>query len=212
MKGLSGNRSWHGRQARRDGRAPHGGQARHDRRVSDVRWAAQVRWAVGAGTFLLVSLLIVDHLYGRLTWQRAALWAGLSLLLCVVLVPPRVTAGPGWLAARDVWGERRVRTDRMVALDWQQGAAGSTGRIVLRDAEGTRLELDLAVLTATPAIWLRLEEGARRAQRAGTLVRGAPVLARLAQRVEQEAARAVFTASGLSGRSRGNSAAPGQPR
>ena len=200
MEGLSGNRP------------RHGAQSRPGARVSDPRWAAQARWAAGAAAFLLVSLLVVDHLYDRLTWQRAALWAGLSLLLCLVLVPPRVTGGPGWLASRDVWGERRVRTDRLVALYWPQGAACTAGRIVLRDAEGTRLEVDLAVLTASPGVWLRLEEGARLAQRAGTLVRGAPVLARLAHQVEEEAARAVFTTSGLSGRPPGDRALPGPPR
>ncbi|MFG3256982.1 hypothetical protein [Streptomyces sp. NPDC048172] len=175
----------------------HNGPAAPACPARDGRWAAEVRW-VSAGTALLLSTLVaVDSLYGRLTWQRGALWAALAALLFVVLVPPRVTAGAGWLASRGVLGERRVRTDRLVALHWPELRGGTVRPVVLRDEEGTRLELDVQVLTAAPAVWLLLEEGARASLRHGTLVQGSRALERLALRVEEETARAVFHASGL---------------
>lgn len=165
--------------------------------VEDRRWLAEVCWVGAGGAVVLGTLLAVDAGYGRLSWPRCALWAGLALLLCAVLVPPRVTAGRGWLASRDVLGTHRVRTDRLVAFHWDEGAVGTARRVILRDAEGARVELDVGVLTANPALWLLLEEGARDALRYGTLTKGAAALTRLANRVERDTARALLTASGL---------------
>ncbi|WP_344529724.1 hypothetical protein [Streptomyces albiaxialis] len=176
----------------------HNGQAAPARRARDERWAAELRWVSAGTAFLLATLLAADSVYGRLTWQRGALWAGLAALLFVVLVPPRVTAGAGWLASRGVLGERRVRTDRLVALHWPELRGGTARPVVLRDEDGARLELDVRVLTSAPAVWLLLEEGARASLRHGTLLQGAHTLEHLALRVEEETARAVFHASGLS--------------
>ncbi|MDJ1134382.1 hypothetical protein [Streptomyces iconiensis] len=166
-------------------------------RVEDPRWVTEVRWVGVGGAVVLGTLLAVDAGYGRLTWPRCALWAGLALLLCLVLLPPRITAGRGWIASRGVLVERRVRTDRLVAFHWDEGSGGAVRRVILHDTAGTRLELDVGVLTATPALWLLLEEGAREALRNGTLTRGSAALTRLANRVEQETVRAVLMASGL---------------
>ncbi|WP_455358799.1 hypothetical protein [Streptomyces sp. SYSU K21746] len=48
---------------------------------------------------LLALLLLTDGASGGITVPRAVLWTGLAVLLFVVLLPPRVTAGEGWLAS-----------------------------------------------------------------------------------------------------------------
>lgn len=148
---------------------------------------------------LLTLLLAVDTVADRLTPARATLWAALTLLLFVVLVPPKVTAGqkssdPLLLVSRGLLSERRVRVNRLVSVSWADGVAQ---RLVLRDVDGGRVELDPRVLIADPPLWLLLEEGARTSRADGLLLCGAHVVRELSTRLEEEMARNVFTVSGL---------------
>ncbi|MGH4028122.1 hypothetical protein ACQB60_04200 [Actinomycetota bacterium Odt1-20B] len=162
--------------------------------VGDRTWAGEVRAAVFCALALFVLVLIVDGANTTLTWPRAALWAGLSALLHVVLHPARVTAGPGWLAVRRLLRTRRVCTGLLTAVRLDGGVAA---RLVLCDSLGNRVELDPKVLTDNPLLLHRLDRGAREAQARGLLRTGVTVLHRFTDRADAEAARAVFEASGL---------------
>ncbi|MFI7004973.1 hypothetical protein [Streptomyces sp. NPDC050145] len=61
----------------------------------DRRWAADLRSALLSSAMLLGLLLLIDRGAGSLTAPRAALWAGLAVLLLLVLYPARVTFGAG---------------------------------------------------------------------------------------------------------------------
>jgi hypothetical protein len=143
---------------------------------------------------LLVMLLVIDSAAGTASWPRTALWAGLAGVLLVILVPVRVTAGPGWLAAHGILGVRVVRTDRLVSVRW---ADGVSQRMVLRDADGERVELDPKVLVANPDLWRMLDEDARACVERGTLRCGRTALRGLGERIDRETARTVFRVSGL---------------
>lgn len=149
--------------------------------------------AVGISLLLYALLLLVDGGSGTLTWARGACWTALALLLLLVLVPPRVTAGPGWLAVRGLLRERTVRTDRLVSV---RLAGGVAPRLLLRDAYGARVEVDPRVLVANPLLWHHLERGAHEAQRRRVLHGGAWLLAELGQRVDDRA-RTLLRDSGL---------------
>ncbi|MEU2509321.1 hypothetical protein ABZ621_32055 [Streptomyces sp. NPDC007863] len=105
-----------------------------------------------------------------------------------------MSAAPGLLTVRGLWVTRTVRTDRLAAAVWP---ADTAGRLSLRDEDGARAEVDLRVLLADPALWLRLETDARASRARGTLDHGAADLARLALHVHTETARSVFRFSGL---------------
>ncbi|MFD9219283.1 hypothetical protein ACFWDI_04460 [Streptomyces sp. NPDC060064] len=137
---------------------------------------------------------MIDCGSGGLTMLRAALWAGLAILLFVVLLPPRVTAGEGWLASRGLLRQRKVRTDCLVAVRWSDGVAQ---RLVLRDLDGGRVELDPHVLIANPQLWRLLDAGARTSLDRGTLLCGATALRQLSRRIDGETAHSVFKVSGL---------------
>lgn len=160
----------------------------------DTEWADAVRHAVRCAAMSLVMLLVTDTAAGAASWVRAALWAGLAGLLLVILVPARVSAGAGWLAARGVLGEQVVRTDRLVSVRWADGVAQ---RLVLHDADGGRVELDPGVLVANPALWRLLDADARACVAHGTLRCGTNALRQLADRIDRETARTVFRVSGL---------------
>ncbi|MFB6817182.1 hypothetical protein ACFCV8_21815 [Streptomyces sp. NPDC056347] len=160
----------------------------------DLGWAADLRFAVHCSVVLLVLLVGVDGAAGQLTGPRTLLWAGSAALLCAVLVPPRVRAGAGWMSCRGLLRERTVRTDRLVSVRWPDGVAQ---RVVFRDDEGHRVEVDPEVLLANPALWHRLDTDARRSARAGTLRSGTPALRRLSERVDSRHAQRVFALSGL---------------
>ncbi|MET8743675.1 hypothetical protein [Streptomyces sp. NPDC004728] len=160
----------------------------------DHGWAADLRFAVHCAVALLGLLLAVDAAARHLTWPRALLWTGLSALLWAVLVPPRVRAGAGWLSSRRLFHERTVRTDRLVSARWSDGVAQ---RLVLRDADGHRVEVDPEVFLANPALWHRLDEDVRGCVERGTLRCGVTALRQLADRIDRRHARAVFTVSGL---------------
>lgn len=68
--------------------------------ASDDGWTAELRAACGCSALLLGLLLLIGVGSGRLTGLRALMWVALAVLLLVVLVPPRVTTGEGWLASR----------------------------------------------------------------------------------------------------------------
>ncbi|MET7857577.1 hypothetical protein ABZS81_10160 [Streptomyces sp. NPDC005318] len=160
----------------------------------DETWAGKVRFAIGCAAALLGLLLAVDAVAGRLTWLRAPLWTAIALTLCLVLVEPRVCAGAGWLSSRGLLRARAVRTDRLVSVRWSDGVAQ---RLVLRDAEGRRVEVDPQVFVDNPALWHRLGEDARACIERGTLLSGATALRQLGDRIDLRTARTVFQVSGL---------------
>ncbi|MFG2628590.1 hypothetical protein [Streptomyces sp. NPDC048473] len=162
--------------------------------ASNTGRAGELRSAIGCATLLLATLLLLDGASGGLTAPRAALWTGLAALLFVVLLPPRVTAGEGWLASHRLLRERRVRTDQLVAVRWSDGVAQ---RLILRDLDGGRVELDPQVLVANPRLWRLLDAGARVSLGRGTLLCGATALEQLSRRIDGESTQTVFKVSGL---------------
>ncbi|MFE5211029.1 hypothetical protein [Streptomyces sp. NPDC056600] len=157
-------------------------------------WKRELRSSVRAAGGLITLLLVVDAGSGGITPWRAALWWALGGLLCVVLWPARISAGETWLASRELLREHRVRTDLLVSVRCVDGVAQ---RLVLRDSLGGRVEIDARVLVRHPGLWCLLDDGARKATANGLLQHGAPALERIAQRVADENARAVFKASGV---------------
>ncbi|GAA3782985.1 hypothetical protein GCM10022403_016880 [Streptomyces coacervatus] len=139
--------------------------------------------------------MLVDWDADTLTPLRALLWLTLSAAVFTVLLPPRVTAGPGWLAVRGLGRRRTVRTDALVAVGQ---FSGPSSHLVLRDADGHRLELDPRILAADPLVWHELDTGVRRSLERGTLRQGTDVLRTLGHRIDDETAQAVLRASGLS--------------
>lgn len=160
----------------------------------DCHWAGEVRSAIRCSGALLVFLLLIDWGVGDVTPWRAALWAGLAALLFVVLFPPRVTAGAGWLASRGPLWERRVRTDQLVSIRCLDGVSQ---RLLLRDAFGGRVEIDPRVLIANPPLWHRVNEDVSISVTQGSLLCGATALRRLSERIDRETAATVFKVSGL---------------
>ncbi|MFD7016988.1 hypothetical protein [Streptomyces sp. NPDC059161] len=160
----------------------------------DITWAGEARSAVGHGTLLFVLLAAVDEVAGTLTDVRAALWLFLGVLLFTVLWPARVSAAPGLLFSRGLWRQSGVRTDRLVSVRWSSGVAQ---RLVLRDADGNRAEIDPRVLVANPALWAVVDADARTSIERGTLRCGETALRQMAARVDRESARIVFKLSGL---------------
>ncbi|MEU5594298.1 hypothetical protein [Streptomyces sp. NPDC020298] len=163
--------------------------------VTDRHWRAGARLATSCALVFCALTVLVDWDAGTLTVARAALWLALSAAVLAVLLPPRVTAGPGWLMVRGPLGRRVVRTDALVSV---RQSGGVTARLVLRDAHGGRLELDTRVLTANPFLWHELDTGLRRSVHRGTLLHGEDAFRRLGERIDTESARAVLRASGLS--------------
>lgn len=162
--------------------------------VRDRRWARDLRTSVRCSVALLGLLLLTDWGTGGLTWWRGALWLTLSVLLFVALCPPRVRVGRGWVTSRSLLHSRLVRTDLLVSV---RSVDGVRRRLVLLDALGGRVELDLEVLTGNPAVWHRLDEDARHSAAAGLLRCGAEDLRHLSEQVDRETALAVFRVSGL---------------
>ncbi|MFE3094739.1 hypothetical protein ACFXG1_13000 [Streptomyces sp. NPDC059248] len=166
--------------------------------AEDRRWTHDLWAAAFCALALLLLLHIVDLGRDTLTVPRSALWSGLALLLLAVLYPPRVTVGHDWLAVRGLLRERRVRTDLLIHIARREGIAQ---RVVLRDAEGHRVEVDPVTLAVNPLIRHELDRGARRSRESGLLRTGTSALDGLRARMadaDAEAARAVFDASGLS--------------
>ena len=165
-----------------------------DAHAHDRRWARDLRDTLRCVGALLGLLLLVDHLSGRLTLWRGALWLTLAVLLLVVLYPARVRAGEGWLSSRGLLRERRVRTDRLVSVRCLDGVSQ---RLLLRDELGGRVEIDPDVLITNPDLWHHVSEDSRKSMASGSLTCGATALRRVAERVERETAETVFKVSGL---------------
>ncbi|MEU7045489.1 hypothetical protein AB0A77_31140 [Streptomyces varsoviensis] len=162
--------------------------------VTDRNWAGDLRAAVSCSVALGALLLLIDLARHALDAPRAGCWAGIALLLFVVLFPPRVRAGDGWLAVRGLLRERRVRTDVLTLV---RSADGMAPRLILRDAGGRRVELDPKVLAANPLLWHLLDTGARRSMAHGFLRDGAAELRALADRIDGEAAERLLREAGL---------------
>ncbi|MFE7278656.1 hypothetical protein [Streptomyces sp. NPDC057623] len=163
--------------------------------ADDRHWRGSARLAAGCALVFCALSLLVDWDAGSLTPLRALLWSLLSAAVFTVLLPPRVSAGPGWLAVSTPWSRLVVRTDALVAVRQYDGVSS---HLVLRDAYGHRLELDPRTLAANPLLWHELDTGVRRSLERGTLRHGADVLDRLGHRIDDETVRAVLRASGLS--------------
>jgi len=171
---------------------------RHNKPVvqaGDRHWRGSARLAVSCALLFCVMSLLVDLDAGTLNPLRALLWITMSAAVCVVLLPQRVSAGPGWLAVRTPWRRRLVHTDALAAVRQYEGVSS---HLVLRDVHGHSLELDPRVLAANPLLWHELDTGVRRSLERGTLRHGADVLDRMGRRIDDETAQAVLRESGLS--------------
>lgn len=163
--------------------------------AGDRHWRGSARLAVSCALLFCAMSLLVDWDAGSLTPLRALLWVAMSAAVCVVLLPQRVSAGPGWLAARTPWRRHLVHTDALAAVRQYEGVSS---HLVLRDVHGHSVELDPRVLAANPLLWHELDTGVRRSLERGTLRQGADVLDRLGRRIDDETAQAVLRESGLS--------------
>lgn len=143
---------------------------------------------------LFALLMLIDWAAGTFTAERGMLWTTLAVWLFVVLYPARVSVGEGWLAARGLRGTRRVRTDLLVSVRCLDGVSQ---RLRLRDALGSRVEIDPQVLVRNPELWHRFAEDAHRSAARGTLTCGATALLRISERIDRETAQTVFKVSGL---------------
>lgn len=167
---------------------------RKGRAAGDRTWRGSARLAAGCALGFGGLTLLVDWDAGTLTPARALLWAAMAAAVLAMLLPARVTAGPGWMAARGPLRRRTVRTDSLVYVA-QYGDVSA--HLVLRDTAGNRLELDPNVLHANPLLWHELDTGVRRSLDRGTLRRGTEVLARLGHEIDDTTTLAVLKASGL---------------
>ncbi|MEU8433236.1 hypothetical protein AB0F18_09995 [Streptomyces sp. NPDC029216] len=160
----------------------------------DTHWAGERRSAIGVAFLLFTALFTIDAGLGALDVTRGLLWTGLAGLVFVILVPSRVSVRPGLLSKRGVLVADTVHTDSLVSVRWCDGVAQ---RMVLRDTEGSRVEIDPAVLIRNPAMWHRLDTDVRTSIRRGTLLSGAAALCELSERIDRETAHGVFKVSGL---------------
>ncbi|NEA54126.1 hypothetical protein G3I60_08155 [Streptomyces sp. SID13666] len=135
----------------------------------DRTWEGEAFTALSSSAAVLALLLVMDWGSGGLDTTRAVLWTALAALLYVILHPPRVTAGHGWLAVGGPLREQRVSTDCLVSVRRIDGVAT---RLVLRDVYGNRVEFNPKVLATNPALWLLVNAGACRSWESGTLLCG----------------------------------------
>ncbi|MDX3753672.1 hypothetical protein [Streptomyces sp. AK08-02] len=163
--------------------------------TGDRHWPGSARFAAGCGLVFCAMSLLVDWDAGTLTPLSALLWSVLSAVVFTILLPPRVSAGPGWLAVRTLSRRLVIRTDALTAVR-QYG--GVSSHLVLRDVHGHSLELDSRILATNPLLMHELDTGVRRSLEHGTLSHGADVINRLGRRIDAETARAVLRESGLS--------------
>lgn len=138
--------------------------------------------------------LLVDWDAHTLTAPRTMLWLVMTAAIFTILLPQRVTAGPGWLAVRGLVRRQVVRTDALVTVR-QYGDVSAY--LTLRDTDGRRLDLDPRILVTNPLLWHELDTGVRRSRASGTLLEGIDVLERLRHEIDDAEARAVLRASGI---------------
>ncbi|MFD9617671.1 hypothetical protein ACFWB2_10340 [Streptomyces virginiae] len=162
--------------------------------VHDAQWAGERRSAIAVAFLLFTALFTLDAGLGSLDVTRGVLWTGLAGLLFVVLLPPRVSVRPGLLSARGLLMTNTVRTDSLASVRWSDGVAQ---RMILRDTEGSQVEIDPTVLVRNPPMWHLLDTDSRSSLRHGTLLHGATALHQLAQRIDRETAHTIFKVSGL---------------
>ena len=162
--------------------------------AADRRWAGDARFAACCGAGFAVLAALLDVAAAGLPPERAALWLPAGAVVTAILLPPRVSAGDGWLTVRSVARRRRVRTTELVAARLTGAVAL---QLVLRDAAGRRVEFDPRVLSANPLLWHELDSGILASRRAGLLPAGPDDLAALRAGIDTDGARAVFRASGL---------------
>lgn len=162
--------------------------------AQDAHWARERRSAIGVALLLFTALIGMDAAGGRLDPTRAALWTGLAFLVFVILLPLQVSTRPGLLTARGLLVQHTVRTDSLVSVRWNDGVAQ---RMVLKDTEGNRVEIDPAVLMRNPEMWRRVDTDSRTSIRRGTLLCGATALRELGERIDRQTAQSVFKVSGL---------------
>jgi hypothetical protein len=162
--------------------------------TGDRHWRDSARFATGCAVAFFCLALLVDWDGQTLTPPRTLLWLAMTAALFAILLPQRVTAGPGWITVRGVVRHRTVRTDALVAVR-QHGDVSMY--LTLRDADGCRLDLDPRVLVSNPLLWHELDTGVRRSRAGGTLLEGMDVLERLRHQIDDATARAVLRASGI---------------
>jgi hypothetical protein len=166
----------------------------HGETAYDRRWSRDLVDSVRCAAVLLGLLFLTDWAADTLSPWRSVLWCALAGLLFLVLYPPRVSVGEGWLASRRLVRTRRVRTDLLVSVRCRDGVSP---RLVLRDVFGARVEIGPQVLLANPDIWHRLTEDTRKSLANGTMACGATALRQVSERIDQETAATVFKVSGL---------------
>ncbi|MER6776107.1 MULTISPECIES: hypothetical protein [unclassified Streptomyces] len=162
--------------------------------VEDRDWRGDARAAAGIAVLFPGLLVAVDAASGCTHWQRVLLWTALGLTLFAVLWPTRVRAAPGLLTTRGLLHRRRVHTDRLVSVAWHDGVAQ---RLVLRDLDGNRLDVDPRVFAANPALWHLFEQGVRASLSLGTVTEGSDPLRRLSRLIDRQTVTTVFKLSGL---------------
>ncbi|MGW1893847.1 hypothetical protein ACWCP6_26875 [Streptomyces sp. NPDC002004] len=162
--------------------------------AGDRHWRGAARFAVLCSLLFLCMATLTDWNAGTLTLPRAGIWLALAALVFSVLLPPRVTAGGGWLTVRGPLHAHRVRLDALAGVR-QDGDVAA--RLVLWDVHGRRLCLDPRVLVDNPFLWHELETGGRRSLERGTLRYGAGLLRRLGEHMDGGEARAILRASGM---------------
>ncbi|MFE0257072.1 hypothetical protein [Streptomyces sp. NPDC059010] len=170
------------------------GSRRHATPTGDRHWRGSARFAAGCALTFFGMTLLVDWDAHTLTPPRALLWLAMTALLFTILLPRRVTAGPGWLAVDGLVRHQAVRTDALVAVR-QHGDVSAY--LTLRDVDGRRLDLDPRILVTNPLLWHELDTGVRRSRAGGTLLEGIDVLERLRHQIDDATARAVLRASGI---------------
>lgn len=163
--------------------------------AGDRHWRGSARLAVAYALVFGTLATLTDWEAGSLTPGRAALWLGLATAIGLLLMPPRVAAGRGWLSVRGPLCRRAVRTDALVGVRQYDGVSS---HLVFRDIDGRRLELDPRVLAANPFLWHEVDTGLRHSLETGTLCQGVEVLRRLERAIDDEEARAVLKESGMS--------------
>ncbi|MFF0203212.1 hypothetical protein [Streptomyces sp. NPDC005017] len=162
--------------------------------AGDRHWRGSARFALGCALLVCAMSFLIDWEAGTLTPPRALLWGALSIAVCVILLPPRVRAGHGWLTVRTPCRRRVVRTDALIAVRQYEGVSA---HLVLQDIDGRYVELDPRTLEANPLLWHELERGVHRSLERGTLRHSADILEQLGHRIDDENLRAVLKASGF---------------
>lgn len=162
--------------------------------VQDCNWAGNARAAAGVAVLFPALLLGVDAAAGYTDWQRVLLWTALGLALFAVLWPTRVRATPGLLMTRGLIQSRHVHTDRLASIAWYDGVAQ---RLVLRDVDGNRLEVDPRVFAANPLLWHMFDQDVHVSLSLGTVGEGLAPLQRLTRLINRETAHTIFKVSGM---------------